>query len=93
MHEIVEVPGLPVIGPYSQAVKANGLLFVSGQGGIDPATKTVAGPTFADQGRQAFENLRAVLANAGSVGDCRPVPVNRPGRSWQPARSCLRVID
>ena len=69
MHEIVEVPGLPVIGPYSQAVKANGLLFVSGQGGIDPTTKSVAGPTFAEQGRQAFENLRAVLEAGGSGMD------------------------
>jgi 2-iminobutanoate/2-iminopropanoate deaminase len=65
MHEIIEVPGMPVIGPYSQAVRANGLLFVSGQPGIDPVTR-VAPASFAEQARQAFENLRVVLEAGGS---------------------------
>jgi 2-iminobutanoate/2-iminopropanoate deaminase len=65
MHQIIEVPGIPAIGPYSQAVRANGLLFVSGQPGIDPATG-VAPATFAEQARQAFENLRVVLEAGGS---------------------------
>jgi 2-iminobutanoate/2-iminopropanoate deaminase len=74
MHQIIEVPGIPAIGPYSQAVRANGLLFVSGQPGIDPAPGAVAA-TFAEQARQAFENLRVVLEAGGScrlqVGGCR----------------------
>ena len=66
--EIVDVPGIRAIGPYSQAVKAGGLVFVSGQPGVDPATGT-KGATFAEQGRQAFENLRVVLEAAGSGMD------------------------
>jgi 2-iminobutanoate/2-iminopropanoate deaminase len=66
MHEIIEVPGIKPIGPYSHAVKAGGLLFVSGQPGVIPETGEVAGPTFAEQARQAFENLRVVLEAGGS---------------------------
>ncbi|MBA8950358.1 RidA family protein [Actinomadura namibiensis] len=53
--------------PYriSQAVKANGVLYVSGQAGIDEQGRTVPGG-FLEQGRQAFENLRKVLAAAGA---------------------------
>jgi 2-iminobutanoate/2-iminopropanoate deaminase len=66
MHEIIEVPGIKSIGPYSHAVKAGGLLFVSGQPGVIPETGEVAGPTFAEQARRAFENLRVVLEAGGS---------------------------
>ena len=66
--EIVDVPGVKAIGPYSHAVKAGGLVFVSGQPGIDPTTGA-KGSTFAEQGRQAFENLRVVLEAAGSGMD------------------------
>jgi 2-iminobutanoate/2-iminopropanoate deaminase len=66
MHEIIEVPGIKPIGPYSHAVKAGGLLFVSGQPGVIPKTGEVAGPTFGEQARQAFENLRVVLEAGGS---------------------------
>jgi 2-iminobutanoate/2-iminopropanoate deaminase len=64
--EIVNVPGVKAVGPYSHAVKAGGLVFVSGQPGVDPATGVAKGPTFAEQGRQAFENLKVVLEAAGS---------------------------
>ncbi len=64
--EIVEVPGLKAIGPYSQAVRAGGLLFVSGQPGVDPATGEAAGTTFEAQARQAFRNLDTVLRAGGS---------------------------
>ena len=53
------------IGPYSAAVRAGGFLFVSGQPGVVPRTGQPAGPTFAEQARQAFRNLDAVL-RAGS---------------------------
>jgi 2-iminobutanoate/2-iminopropanoate deaminase len=66
MHEIIEVPGIKPMGPYSHAVKAGGLLFVSGQPGVIPATGEVAGPTFGEQAQQAFENLRVVLEAGGS---------------------------
>jgi 2-iminobutanoate/2-iminopropanoate deaminase len=49
------------IGPYSPAVRAGDLLYVSGQPGVDPETAKPVGPGFAEQARQAFENLGAVL--------------------------------
>lgn len=53
------------IGPYSQAVKAGNLLFVSGQLPIDPATGAFAGSDIASQTRQALTNVRNILAAAG----------------------------
>lgn len=63
---IVATPNAPAaIGPYSQAVKAGGFLFVSGQIPLDPATgEVVPGPIEA-QARQVMENLRAILAAEG----------------------------
>lgn len=52
------------IGPYSQAVKANGMLFTSGQIPLDPASGDMVGGDFAAQARRVFENLRAVLRGA-----------------------------
>ncbi len=54
------------VGPYSQAVAAGGLVFTAGQVGLEPATgELVAGGVAAETAR-ALENLRAVLAAAGS---------------------------
>src|SRR5215467_1194159 len=64
--QVIQVPGLKTIGPYSHAVRAAGLLFVSGQPGIDPSTGEVAGPSFDVQARQAFKNLGTVLGAARS---------------------------
>jgi 2-iminobutanoate/2-iminopropanoate deaminase len=64
--QVVESPRVPRIGPYSQAIRVGDLLFTAGQPGIDPKTGTVVGPGFETQARQAFENLRAVLEDAGS---------------------------
>jgi len=64
--QVAESTRVPRIGPYSQAVRVGDLLFTAGQPGIDPKTGTVAGPDFESQARQAFENLRAVLEDAGS---------------------------
>jgi 2-iminobutanoate/2-iminopropanoate deaminase len=69
-RQVVEGPGLPKqIGPYSHAVRAGGMVYVSGQPGIDPRTGEKAGETFAEQGPQAFANLSAVLRAAGSSLD------------------------
>jgi 2-iminobutanoate/2-iminopropanoate deaminase len=66
-RQIVSGPGAPTgIGPYSQAVRAGGFLFVSGQPGVVPETGEAAGPTFSDQAKQAFANLDAVLRAGGS---------------------------
>ena len=53
------------VGPYAQAVQAGGLIFCSGQLGLDPAGGPLAADTAA-QARQALANLRAVLDAAGS---------------------------
>ena len=55
--------------PYSQAVIAGGLVFVSGQGPFDPATGAVVGATIEEQTRQALTNVRAILEAAGSSID------------------------
>jgi 2-iminobutanoate/2-iminopropanoate deaminase len=55
--------------PYSQAVVAAGLVFVSGQGPIDPATGQVVGDTIEEQTRQALRNVQAILEAAGSSMD------------------------
>jgi 2-iminobutanoate/2-iminopropanoate deaminase len=66
-REVIAGPGLPApLGPYSPAVRAGGLLHVSGQVGIDPATGEAAGETLAEQARQAMENLEAVVRAGGS---------------------------
>ena len=52
--------------PYSQAIKANGLVFVSGQLGLRPGERELVPGGVAEQTEQVFENLRAVLEAAGS---------------------------
>ncbi len=54
------------IGPYSQAVKANGLLFTSGQIAINPATGNVEAQTIEEQTEQVCKNLQAVCEAAGT---------------------------
>lgn len=54
------------IGPYSQAVKHDGILYTSGQIALDPATGNLVEGDFAAQARRVFENLKAVLAAGGS---------------------------
>ena len=54
------------IGPYSQAVKANGLVFTSGQIALDPASGNLVDESFEAQVHRAFRNLEAVLREAGS---------------------------
>ena len=56
------------VGPYSHAVVANGFVFVSGQGPVDPETGDMP-DGFADQVRQTLENLRTILEAAGSSLD------------------------
>ena len=52
--------------PYSQAIKANGLVFVSGQLGVAPGASEMVGPAIEEQTTQIFENLAAILTEAGS---------------------------
>jgi 2-iminobutanoate/2-iminopropanoate deaminase len=68
-HEVMESSRVPRRGPYSQAVRLGELLFIAGQAGLDPNSGALAGPTFELQARRAFENLRAILEDAGSSLD------------------------
>jgi 2-iminobutanoate/2-iminopropanoate deaminase len=54
------------VGPYSQGVQTDDLIYTAGQLGIVPGTKEFAGTTIEDQTRQALENLKAVLEAGGS---------------------------
>lgn len=53
------------IGPYSQAIEANGMVFLSGQLPVDPATGEFVPGGVAEQTKQCFENIKNVLAAAG----------------------------
>ena len=65
--ETVHTPLAPAaIGPYSQAIKANGLVFTSGQIALDPASGAVVEGGIREQTARICENLKAVLAAAGS---------------------------
>ncbi|HET7044383.1 MAG TPA: RidA family protein [Gaiellaceae bacterium] len=52
--------------PYSQAIRAGGLVFASGQLALRPGEKELSGGTIAEQTEQVFANLRAILEEAGS---------------------------
>ena len=96
------------IGPYSQAVKANGFLFTSGQIAINPATSAVEATTIEEQTEQVCKNLKAVCEAAGTSLDkavktvCFLADINDfaafnevYGRYFtaKPARSCVAVKD
>jgi len=66
MKKIVNTPQAPkAIGPYSQAVEVNGLLFISGQIPIDPATGKIIDGGIAEQTEQVMKNIGAILKEAG----------------------------
>jgi len=54
------------IGPYSQAIKCNGFLFVSGQVGVDPASGEFAGAAIQQQTVRMLENVKAILEAGGA---------------------------
>lgn len=68
-RDIVKTDAAPKSAWYSQAVKAAGLVFISGQAGYDPATGELAGTTIQEQTRQCLKNLTAILEAAGSSLD------------------------
>ncbi len=66
MKRIINTDGAPkAIGPYSQAVDANGTLYISGQIPIDPKTGKVVDGGIKEQTEQVFRNIGAILAAAG----------------------------
>jgi 2-iminobutanoate/2-iminopropanoate deaminase len=66
-HQSVTAPGLPkALGPYSPGVILGDLVFVSGQGAVDPKTGKLAGDDVESQTEQVFKNIEAILKAAGS---------------------------
>jgi 2-iminobutanoate/2-iminopropanoate deaminase len=67
MREVVATHNAPqAIGPYSQAIRANGLIFVSGQIPLNPLTQQIVEGGMAEQTEQVIANLEAILKAAGS---------------------------
>ena len=107
MSEKVYTKNAPdAIGPYSQAVKAKGFVFTSGQIAINPATGNVEADTIEGQTEQVMKNLKAVLEEAGSSLEkavktvCFLADMNDFGKfnaiygkyfTSKPARSCVAV--
>ena len=70
MREVIATKDAPLaIGPYSQAIKAAGLVFCSGQIALDPAAGTVVEGDVSQQSDRVLRNISAVLAGAGSSLD------------------------
>ena len=105
--EVVYTKDAPdAIGPYSQAMKANGFLFTSGQIAINPASGKVEATTIEGQTEQVMKNLGAVLKQAGSSFEktiktvCFLADMGDFGKfneiyakyfTGKPARSCVAV--
>ena len=69
-REIIRTPNAPASPPtYSQAVRAAGLVFVSGTAPIDPASGKIVGETIQEQTRQCLKNISAILEAAGTSLD------------------------
>ncbi len=67
MREIVATEhGPKAIGPYSQAVKANGFVFTAGQVALDPATGAMVGTEIKAQTERVMENLKGIVEASGS---------------------------
>jgi 2-iminobutanoate/2-iminopropanoate deaminase len=70
MRDVISTSDGPkAIGPYSQAIKANGFVFVSGQVAIDPVTNTLLNGDIAFQTDRVLKNLRGILTAAGTSLD------------------------
>ena len=108
MKEIISTTNAPsAIGPYSQAVKAGNLLFISGQIPLDPATGEVVEGDITVQTRRVLDNVKAILTEAGAdfsnvvkttvfLKDMNDfVPMNRVYAQYYPencpARSAVQV--
>ena len=67
LEEVATSYAPAALGAYSQAVKANGFVFVSGQLGIDPHTGELAGSTAGEQAEQALKNIKNILDASDSA--------------------------
>lgn len=67
MKEVIATEKAPkALGPYSQAIRANGMVFCSGQVALDPATNQIVEGDVSKQTERVLKNLSAVLASAGT---------------------------
>lgn len=70
MKQVISTPNAPAaVGTYSQAIVANGMVFASGQLGLNPATGDFAGEDFKSQAEQSLKNVGAILEAAGTSFD------------------------
>lgn len=70
MKKVIATNNAPAaIGPYSQAIEVNGMIFISGQIPIDPATGEFVPGGIKEQTTQSFNNIKAILAEAGLTTD------------------------
>ncbi len=108
MKKIATNKAPQAIGPYSQAIISNGILFTSGQIGINPETGNIDGKDISEQTEQVMRNLKAVLEEAGTsfekvikttcfLADIKDFAQFNEiyGRYFteKPARSCVAVKD
>ena len=83
MKTVISTPKAPAaIGPYSQAIRKGGTLYLSGQIGMVPATGELVSNDVKEQAAQALANMKAVLAEAGA---------SETFGADAPARSCVAV--
>ncbi|MGH9704972.1 MAG: RidA family protein [Candidatus Acidiferrales bacterium] len=67
MKDVISTPhGPKAIGPYSQAIRANGFIFISGQIALDPASGQIAEGDIAQQTDRVLKNLKGIAEAAGS---------------------------
>ncbi|MFC1988911.1 RidA family protein [Chloroflexota bacterium] len=99
----------PAVGPYSQAIRAGGFLFLSGQLPLDPESGIIAGDDIEAQTKQAIENIKSILSAVGlSLSDIVKITVflkdishfslmNNIYKEYfyedAPARSCFEVSN
>jgi len=70
MKKVIATNNAPAaIGPYSQAIEVNGMIFISGQLPVDPATGEFPSGGIKEQTEQSFKNIKAILAEAGLTTD------------------------
>ena len=70
MKQVISTPNAPAaVGTYSQAIVANGMVYASGQLGLNPATGDFAGEDFKSQAEQSLKNVGAILEAAGTSYD------------------------
>ena len=103
MKTVISTPKAPAaIGPYSQAIRKGGTLYLSGQIGMVPATGELVSNDVKEQAAQALANMKAVLAEAGAtpatvfivdVADFQAVNsvYSETFGAGAPARSCVAV--